>query len=96
MIDKSVSDGKGRKGVAKGGRPPKGAPVDRIAKLRAELAAAEAEAKEAEDAKALIVGRAVIEAMKAAPAFKVEVEKHLKDRVKKSRDFAAISNLLGT
>ena len=76
------------------GRKPRLPVTDKIAALRAELAAAEAEAREAEKAKAAIVGGVVIQAMRDNPDFAHQVVTLLRERIKGARDKAAIAELL--
>lgn len=80
--------------TAKRGRKPKLPVNDKIAALRVELAAAEAEAREAQKAKAGIVGEVVIEAMREKPDFARDIVALLRSRVKSARDKAAIADLL--
>jgi len=78
----------------KNGRKSKLPISDKIALLRAELAQAEADAREAQKARATIVGSVVIEAMGENPAFASEVVALLRSKVKGARDKAAIAELL--
>lgn len=75
-------------------RKPRPSPQDKIAVLKAQLAAAEAEAKEAEAMKANIVGRHIIAAMHDDPALAAQISALLRDRVRNARDRAAIASLL--
>jgi hypothetical protein len=65
-----------------------------VAALRAELAAAEAEAREHERQRAAIVGSVVIQAMTESSDLKATVVKLLRDKVKGARDKTLIAGLL--
>jgi hypothetical protein len=80
--------------LAKRNRKTKIPISDKIALLRAELAQAEADAREAHKARATIVGSIVIEAMEENPTFASEVVALLRSKVKSARDKAAIAELL--
>jgi len=80
--------------TTKRGRKTKLPVTDKIAALRAELAAAEAEAKQAEKAKAAIVGEVIIEAMRGDPTLAGQIAALLKAKVKSARDKSTIADLL--
>ena len=79
---------------AKRGRRPRAPVSEKIAALQAQLAEARIEAREAEKAKAAIVGAALVAAMKDDPEFRSAAVAQLRTRVTNARDKAAIADLL--
>ena len=78
----------------KPGRKPALPPSEKVAALKAQLAAAEAEEREARKERAAIVGLALIEAMHESPEFAALARQHLKVKIKGARDKASIADLL--
>lgn len=76
------------------GRPAAGSITDKIAALEAQLAAAKAEAKEADTRRAAIVGRVVIDAFAKDEDLAKRVRDLLRDKVKNPRELADIAPLL--
>ena len=76
------------------GRPAAGSITDKIASLEAQLAAAKAEAKEADTRRAAIVGKVVIDALTKDPELAKRVRDLLRAKVKNPREVADISPLL--
>lgn len=79
---------------AKRGRPGALPISDKIASLEAQLAAAKAEAKEAEYRRFAIVGRVVLDAAAKDQNFNKLVRELLRTKVKGQRDLADIAPLL--
>lgn len=80
--------------AAKRGRKPSLPVSEKVAALRAQLAQAEAEERQAKKEQAAIVGAALIEAMRESGEFKASALVHLKAKVKTPKDKASIAELL--
>ena len=78
----------------KRGRKPSLPVSEKVAALRAQLAQAEAEERQAKKEQAAIVGAALIEAMRESGEFKASALVHLKAKVKTPKDKASIAELL--
>ena len=79
---------------ARRGRKPGLTIVDKVANLKAQLAEAEAKARETEKERAGIVGKVAIEGMRENEEFASLVRALLRDKVRSARDKAAIADLL--